>query len=277
MSEELLAKWLEDRTSLTDGESDELRAHLESDPESGQRAKDQLALDDLLSRRFAVDRAQFRTQVAQRVLNVGGEGDFVESTLKALKRVESRGRAWRAWAAEAAAAAVLVAGLLFLLMRRTPEAPTIVAPAAPGSVQGAGLKGDYFQNQHLKGRAAYTRTDAALDFDWPARTGPVAGWKEVFSARWTGKIRPRYSERYTFRTRNDDGVRVWIDGKKVIDDWTGRYQVAENRGAIELEADRFYDIKVEYFNGGDLGVLKLYWSSSRQTEEIVPSTRLSHE
>src|SRR6185436_3849783 len=159
-----------------------------------------------------------------------------------------------------AAAAVLVAGLLFLLIRRSPEAPTIVAPAAPGAVQGAGLKGEYFQDRFLKGRVAYTRTDAALDFEWPARTGPVAGWKEVFSARWTGKIRPRYSERYTLRTRNDDGVRVWIDGKKVIDDWTGRYEVAENRGAIVLEADRFYDIKVEYFNGGDLGVLKLYWS-----------------
>jgi hypothetical protein len=94
--------------------------------------------------------------------------------------------------------------------------------------------------------------------------------------RWTGKITPTRSERYTFHTKNDDGVRVWVDGKLVINDWTGRYSIADNRGEIDLEAGRAYDLKVEYFNGGDLGVLRLFWSSSGLPEEIVPESALSH-
>ena len=72
-------------------------------------------------------------------------------------------------------------------------------------------------------------------------------------------------------------MRVWIDGKLVIDDWNARYVVSENRGEIELEAGKRHDLRIEYYNGGDLGVLRLYWSSARQKEEIVPESQLSPE
>lgn len=263
MSESLIAKWLDDRTSLTDDEAAGLERALAADPDAAARVKDQLATEELLSRRLGVDRANFEAQVAHRIA-AGDGGRFTRSTLAAVRRV---GR-WKARWPEAAAAALLVAGLLFLLVRSTPPG---AVPAAAGST---GLRAEYFRNQFLQGEAT-VRTDPRIDFAWRKGAGPIMGWGDVFSARWTGKIVPRSGGRTAFRTENDDGVRVWIDGKSVIDDWTGRMIVGENRGEITLEAGKPVDFRVEYFNGGDIGVLRLYWSSAGQKEEIVPSSQLS--
>ena len=90
MSESLVAKWLDDRASLTAEEAAELEQVLASDPGVALRVKDQLATDELLSRRLSVDRANFEAQVAQRIA-AGDGGAFTQSTLAAAKRV----RRWR--------------------------------------------------------------------------------------------------------------------------------------------------------------------------------------
>jgi hypothetical protein len=33
-------------------------------------------------------------------------------------------------------------------------------------------------------------------------------------------MQPRYSEKYTFYTISDDGVQLWVNGQKLIDNWT---------------------------------------------------------
>ncbi|MBI3855983.1 MAG: hypothetical protein HY293_09870 [Planctomycetes bacterium] len=261
MSEALIARWLDDRASLDEDEVRELEAALRADPGLAQQVKEQLLTDDLLSRRLALDRSRFETQVAQRVAAAGSEGAFTQSTLEALRR-DDRRRSLRVRLPEAAAAGLLLAGLMVLLLRgeRT---------EVPGAARPVGLEGRYYRNTNLKG-ASTTRIDPALDFTWTKGSGPLAGWGEVFSARLTGRIQPQFSERYRIRTLNDDGVRVWIGGTLVIDDWKGRPVVMENRGEIALESGRSYDLKVEYFNGGDLGVMRLFWSSVSQKEEIIP-------
>jgi len=270
MSEPLLAKWLDDRRSLTEAEALELQAALSADPDFARRVKDQLATDELLSRRLAVDRGSFKSQVAQRIANGATDGSFLQSTLDAVQRTERRRSSWRAWAPEAAVAAVLLLGLLGLLLWKEKTA-TVEIPAAAAPT---GLNAQYFPNRFLKGKSEF-RLDPRVDFTWRGRVGPFPGWSDIFSARWTGKLTPQYTERYSFRTMNDDGVRVWVDGKLVIDDWNGRPVVVENRGEIQLEAGKQVDVKIEYFNGGDLGVLRFFWSSPSLKEEIVPSSRLS--
>lgn len=264
MSDELLAKWLDDRRSLSEEEALELERSLSADGELARRAKDQLQTDDLLSRRFAIDRGHFESQVAKRLANPTTEESFTASTLAAARRSQRRRSVWL-W--EGAAAALLIAGLLLILLRNSPE------PATPAAGP-TGLRAEYFQGRDLLG-VPMERRDDKIDFVWRKGSGPIEAWEDMFSIRWTGKIAPRYSERYTFRTQNDDGVRVWIGDTLLIDDWKGRPVVAENRAEIVLEAEKRYDLKIEYFNGGDLGVLRLYWSSPTQKEEIVPSSRLT--
>jgi hypothetical protein len=94
-----------------------------------------------------------------------------------------------------------------------------------------------------------------------------------FSARWTGFVEPESSEEHTFYTRSNDGVRLWIDDKLVIDNWTDHSET-EDKGAVRLEAGRKHRIRLEYFYAGGWGVTRLFWSSGKSPKQIVPTSRL---
>jgi len=274
MNEPLIAQWLDDPSGLTDGQAREFGRLLESDPSLAAQLKEQLSLNHLLSLRLAVDRGNFEQQVGQRIRNAGSGARFTRQTLEAVLRSERRRSSWRLWIWEGAVAAVLLVGLLSLLLLRRDSTPPAVAPAA---ARRTGLKAEYYKDWRLTG-APLVRIDPQLDFTWPAGTGgPVPGSADIFSARWTGKILAPAPGRYTLRIRHDDGIRVWVGGKIVIDDWVGRPMVAESRGDVALETGKANDLKVEYFNGGDRGVLIFYWSTPTQPEEVIPASAFSHD
>ena len=83
-------------------------------------------------------------------------------------------------------------------------------PAAHADAPQPGLNATYFDYTDLSGPLA-ERIDQQIDFDWH-QTEPVPGTGDDFSVRWTGVITPEFSEEYTFTTRADDGVRLWVDG-----------------------------------------------------------------
>ena len=95
-----------------------------------------------------------------------------------------------------------------------------------------------------------------------------------YSVRWTGQVIPRHSETYTFHTISNDGVRLWVNGKLVIDNWTD-HSTTEDEGKIRLDAGRKVNIKMEFYQGGGGAVAKLFWSSPSQNKEIVPEDCLS--
>lgn len=94
-----------------------------------------------------------------------------------------------------------------------------------------------------------------------------------FSARWTGQIEPKFSDAYTFHTVSNDGARLWVNGRLVIDDWM-EHGEQESTGVISLEAEKKYEIKAEYFYNGGMAAMKLFWSCPHQPKEIVPSSQL---
>lgn len=89
-----------------------------------------------------------------------------------------------------------------------------------------------------------------------------------FSVRWTGTVTPKVSETYTFTTLSDDGVRLWVGGKPLIDDWAG-HGATEDTGTITLQAGHRYPIRLEYFQGGGGGVIRLSWQSAHQPRALV--------
>jgi hypothetical protein len=137
----------------------------------------------------------------------------------------------------------------------------------------AGFKAEYFSNATLSGTPMLVRTDEKIDFSWnggaPAPSLPT----DNFSARWTAKVQPRFSETYTFHAYTDDGVRVWVNGAPVVDAWIPRAPT-ESPGSIDLVAGQKYDIKVEYFELTGGATAQLSWSSPSQAKEIVPATQL---
>ena len=96
---------------------------------------------------------------------------------------------------------------------------------------------------------------------------------DTFSVRWSGAIIPRYSQTYTFSTTSDDGVRLWVNGTRVIDAWTTHSSRVDS-GTITLTAGVPVPIVLEYFEATGSAVAQLRWSSSSQAAELVPTDRL---
>jgi beta-glucosidase len=115
---------------------------------------------------------------------------------------------------------------------------------APGGE--SGLKGEYFSNEDLKGAPALVRTDRRVHFDWGEGSFAPGQPVDHFSVRWTGYFVPSQSGDYQFFTSADDGVRLYIDDERAIDDWQPHSQTLDS-SSKHLEAGRAYRIRLEYF------------------------------
>ena len=103
-----------------------------------------------------------------------------------------------------------------------------------------------------------TRVDREVSFDW-GMMNPAPGIPaDDFSARWTGKLVPTMSGKYRFGAIADDGVRVYLDGKLIAEDWTD-HAPATVTGEVTLEAGKSYDIKMEYYESKIGAVARLAW------------------
>jgi hypothetical protein len=157
---------------------------------------------------------------------------------------------------------------------------TTISGLAPGTtytytVNGLnnGLKGEYFNNMAFTGSAILTRVDATVGFDWTGGSPDSSINVDNFSARWSGFVQPLYSETYTFSTSSDDGIRLWVNGVQIINNWTN-HAAATDTGTITLTAGVIYNIVLEYYENTGQAVSKLSWSSPSQVSQIIPSTQL---
>ncbi|MDR3688405.1 MAG: glycoside hydrolase family 3 C-terminal domain-containing protein [Fimbriimonas sp.] len=136
---------------------------------------------------------------------------------------------------------------------------TGLSDMAPIPASSLDIKGEYFNNQGLEGEPAKVRNDKSILFDW-ADNAPMAGIQhEHFSVRWTGTLTPPVTGIYTIGITNDDGMRVSLDGKTLLDDWRdgpARTTTAE----IALNAGQTYKLRVEFYNNTLEAVAKLTWS-----------------
>jgi beta-glucosidase len=125
-----------------------------------------------------------------------------------------------------------------------------------------GLKAEYFDNTELEGTPR-SRKESVINFD-PASQPPDPIIKDINrSIRWTGKLRPDVTGRYVLAFTTDEGCRLFIDGKKVIDHWQG-HGVETDSVAIDLIAGKEYDLKAEYFDCRDAAIAKLQWRVPQQ-------------
>lgn len=135
-----------------------------------------------------------------------------------------------------------------------------------------GLTATYYDNINFT-NPKVNRVDDNIDFQWKYGSPNLSMNSDTYSVRWQGQIAPRFSEDYNFSVYSDDGVRLWIDGRLVVDNWTD-HSPTENFGSIHLNAGTKYDIKLEYFENSGESVARLFWASASQPKEIVPSSQL---
>jgi hypothetical protein len=137
---------------------------------------------------------------------------------------------------------------------------------------GEGLTGVYYDNRDFTGTTV-TRVDPQVNFNWGSGSPDRTMGADTFSVRWTGQVQAQYSQTYTFHVLADDGVRLWVNGRLLIDQWrdsTGK----ESSGSIALQAGVKYDIKLEYYEKANNARAQLAWSSPSTLKQVIPQSRL---
>lgn len=168
-------------------------------------------------------------------------------------------------------------GAVARLLWSSPSTPrqavptTQLYPALPPAT-GTGLTGQYFDDRDLS-VLKVTRTDATVDFDWGSGSPHASIAADTFSARWTGQVESPASEAVTFHVTSDDGIRLWIDGQLVIDNWTD-HPPTENSGTVTLASGQKYSVRMEYYENGGGATARLLWSSPTMARQAVPQSRL---
>ncbi|MDQ1032582.1 hypothetical protein QF035_010164 [Streptomyces umbrinus] len=140
-----------------------------------------------------------------------------------------------------------------------------------------GLKGEYY-TQSAPGAFDFhelkaTGFDPQLDFDnLEPRLRSATGRSDDVSVRWTGRIVPEKTGPTTFSIIGDNGFRLWVDGKPVIDHWVDDWDREQTGQPVELTAGKAYDIKIEYFEHYGGSNLHVRWTPPGGTKTAIPQS-----
>ena len=94
-----------------------------------------------------------------------------------------------------------------------------------------------------------------------------------FSVRWTGKVVPRFGEKYTFTADSAAGVKIWLNGSAIVHLCASRPATGDN--AVSLTAGTSYDFKVEFRQGAGPARMILKRSSPSTPEEVIDPLSVS--
>ncbi len=137
---------------------------------------------------------------------------------------------------------------------------------------GNGLSATYYNNSDFTGTTV-ARVDPTVDFVWGSGSPAAAIGVDTFSARWTGQVEPQFTGSYTFYTVSDDGVRLWVNGQQIINNWTDHGTDREQRHdrAHGRPALRHPDGVLRERRRRDCPLL---WSSASVPKAVIPGSRL---
>jgi hypothetical protein len=120
-----------------------------------------------------------------------------------------------------------------------------------------GFLGTYYSNRMLAGKPALTRLDPAIDFAWGTGSpAPGSIPADNFSVRWTMTTYLSTGQ-YRFTVTADDGVRLYLDGKLIIDKW--KDQSATTYNSIKWITAGAHAIRMEYYEHTGVATARLSW------------------
>jgi hypothetical protein len=125
-----------------------------------------------------------------------------------------------------------------------------------------GWQGEYYNNLWLAGSPALVRTDTNIDFDWGMGSPDPSISADDFSVRWTRTVNLESGD-YRFTTETDDGVRLYVDGILIIDEW---YDQAPTIHTADLNLSAGdHSLRMEYYENGGGAVARLSWEPIQST------------
>jgi glucose/arabinose dehydrogenase len=116
----------------------------------------------------------------------------------------------------------------------------------------------YYANTTFSGAPVLTRQDPNINFVWGDGSPDAALPANDFTVRWT-KTQWFGAGRYKFTAVADDGVRLYIDGKRVVDQWQGPANTQFSHIAELGEGN--HTIKMDYVEYGGDATASLTWDA----------------
>lgn len=138
-----------------------------------------------------------------------------------------------------------------------------------------GLTGSYFSGEafnHLVGERLDRTIDIALSNKETKANqlifpGLPAG---PASVRWTGEVEAAVSGDHSFQTFSNGGIKVWIDGRLVINQWRQGWLPWKEVAKVRLEAKHRYKLRVEWTKDQGMETVQLLWKTP--SPEAAPTS-----
>ncbi len=132
-------------------------------------------------------------------------------------------------------------------------------------------------------RIDFTKDNADTYYRWGDKAPDPKVNADYYSVVWSGYIMPEFNEDYTFYTRTDDGVKLWIDlnrngifdsNELLITNWQKHSETENSSKSVQMEKGKKYRIRIEYYENEYDAVAKLLWSNPKKAKEVVPNSQL---
>ena len=141
---------------------------------------------------------------------------------------------------------------------------------------GTGLWGQYYQDpafsEYITGQL-----DPQVNFNWGSGTAPAPGVNDsTFGVRWSGQIEALCAGNYTFSTLSDDGVRLYINGSLVINNWTAHSVTPNAAPPVFIAAGATVSVVMEFFDNYGTAQAELHWQvpGCVPSDTLIPSSQL---
>ncbi|WP_312400053.1 glycoside hydrolase family 3 N-terminal domain-containing protein [Chryseobacterium sp.] len=123
-----------------------------------------------------------------------------------------------------------------------------------------GLKGTYFSNSDLEGNSAFEKQDEQLNFKWTLYSpNPEKLQPDNYSVRWIGKLEAPNSGKYQLGLRGNDGFRLYLNGKLLIDNWE-KLSYSTKPVEVDFIKGQKQDLAVEFHENRGEANIELIWN-----------------
>jgi hypothetical protein len=161
-----------------------------------------------------------------------------------------------------AGALVLIATLIAMT-----APPTRVSAADPT------WRGEYFPVQTLSGNPTFVRNDNEINFDWALGSPGPGIPTDSFSVRWTRAVYLPAGG-WRFNVTVDDGVRLWVDGQLLFDQWRVSAPITYSGSILLGSGD--HSLRVEYFEATERAQVRVWWDQGGAAPTPTPAPSTSH-
>lgn len=139
--------------------------------------------------------------------------------------------------------------------------------------QDAQWTGQFWNNRDLSGQPALTRFENSINFNWYGGSPDPRVFDDNFSARWTRRVYFSAGT-YRFTATLDDGMRVYIDGNRIIDSW---HDSQEHTVTVDVPvAEGLHNIQVDYYEAGNIATAKVSWTAASVAPPSFPNWKAEY-